>query len=286
MAAEEIEPVSAERFDPICEVTNARRVFERRSVFRSAPPVVAVDDVSFHVMPGESVGLVGESGSGKTTMALALLRLHEPTAGRVSGQVVFRGTSGEHDLMQLGAHAWQPMRRHLQIVFQNPYASLNPRFTIGQTLVEPMAIHRIGADAADRERRALGWLRRVGLDETALGRYPHEFSGGQRQRIAIARCLTLGPDVLILDEAVSALDVSVQAQVLNLLKDLQDELGLAYIFISHDLAVVRFMADEVIVMKDGAVVEQASAQRILDAPQHAYTRRLIDSIPRGCRVAD
>jgi peptide/nickel transport system ATP-binding protein len=170
-------------------------------------------------------------------------------------------------------------------VFQNPYASLNPRFTVGQTLVEPMTIHGIGKDNDEREARARALLLKVGLDEAAMDKYPHEFSGGQRQRVAIARCLTLDPEVLVLDEAVSALDVSVQAQVLNLLKDLQDELGLAYIFISHDLAVVRFMADEVLVMKDGEVVEQASVAQILDAPQQEYTRRLLGAIPRGYKVA-
>ena len=179
----------------------------------------------------------------------------------------------------------QTMRRRIQIVFQNPYASLNPRFTIGQTLVEPMAIHGIGKDTAEREARARSLLEKVGLDGRAFAKYPHEFSGGQRQRIAIARCLTLNPEVLVLDEAVSALDVSVQAQVLNLLKDLQDELGLAYIFISHDLAVVRFMADEVLVMKDGEVVEQASVEQILEAPREEYTKRLLGAIPRGYRVA-
>jgi peptide/nickel transport system ATP-binding protein len=173
------------------------------------------------------------------------------------------------------------MRRRIQIVFQNPYASLNPRFTIGQTLIEPMTIHGIGTDQDERERRARALLAQVGLDESAFGKYPHEFSGGQRQRIAIARCLTLEPEVLVLDEAVSALDVSVQAQVLNLLKDLQDDLGLSYVFISHDLAVVRFVSDEVLVMKDGEVVEQASAQQILAAPTQEYTRRLLGAIPRG-----
>jgi peptide/nickel transport system ATP-binding protein len=175
------------------------------------------------------------------------------------------------------------MRRRIQVVFQNPYASLNPRFTIGQTLVEPMAIHGIGADTDEREGRARALLGKVGLDDKAFGKYPHEFSGGQRQRIAIARALTLNPEVLVLDEAVSALDVSVQAQVLNLLKDLQDELGLAYIFISHDLAVVRFISDEVLVMKDGIVVEQASAEQILAAPREDYTRRLLAAVPRGYR---
>jgi peptide/nickel transport system ATP-binding protein len=173
------------------------------------------------------------------------------------------------------------MRRRIQIVFQNPYAALNPRFTIGQTLLEPMNIHGIGATLQERQRRARDWLARVGLDADAMQRYPHEFSGGQRQRIAIARSLTLSPDVLVLDEAVSALDVSVQAQVLNLLKDLQDELGLAYVFISHDLAVVRYMADEVLVMKDGRVLEHRPTEALLAQPQDDYTRRLIGAVPRG-----
>ena len=233
--------------------------------------------VSFSLRRGHTLGVVGESGSGKTTMGLALLRLHEASGGPVGGDVRFAG----EDLLALSKSQMLPTRRRLQVVFQNPYASLNPRFTIGQTLTEPMTIHGIGRDAAEREARARALLSKVGLDGSAMARYPHEFSGGQRQRIAIARCLSLEPEVLVLDEAVSALDVSVQAQVLNLLKDLQDELGLAYIFISHDLAVVRFMADEVIVMQDGEVVEQASVAQILDAPQQDYTRRLIGAIPRG-----
>jgi peptide/nickel transport system ATP-binding protein len=173
------------------------------------------------------------------------------------------------------------LRRRIQIVFQNPYASLNPRFSIGQTLIEPMAIHGVGNNTTEREHQARELLHKVGLDDSAFGKYPHEFSGGQRQRIAIARALTLNPEVLVLDEAVSALDVSVQAQVLNLLRDLQDDLGLAYVFISHDLSVVRFISDDVLVMKDGVVVEQDSAQRILASPQHDYTRRLIGALPRG-----
>ncbi len=232
---------------------------------------------TFQLRRGHTLGVVGESGSGKTTLGLALLRLHEPSGGPVGGEVRFDG----QDLLALTKGQLLPVRRRLQVVFQNPYASLNPRFTIAQTLIEPMAIHRIGSDQDDREARARALLQKVGLDESAMARYPHEFSGGQRQRIAIARCLTLNPEVLVLDEAVSALDVSVQAQVLNLLKDLQDELGLAYVFVSHDLAVVRFMADEVLVMKDGEVVEQASVAQILDMPQQDYTRRLIGAIPRG-----
>ena len=233
----------------------------------------AVKDVNFQLRRGHTLGVVGESGSGKTTMGLTLLRLLEPTAG----EVIFDG----HNLLTLGDAERQQMRRRIQIVFQNPYAALNPRFTVGQTLIEPMRIHTIGADDAEREVRARALLARVGLDASAMAKYPHEFSGGQRQRVAIARCLTLNPEVLVLDEAVSALDVSVQAQVLNLLKDLQDELGLAYIFISHDLAVVRFIADEVLVMKNGEVVEQASAEQIMLAPQQDYTRRLIGAVPKG-----
>jgi peptide/nickel transport system ATP-binding protein len=241
----------------------------------------AVQDVSFQLRRGHTLGVVGESGSGKTTMGLTLLRLHEAATGPVSGEAIFGGKN----LLTLSDRERQPMRRRIQVVFQNPYASLNPRFTIGQTLVEPMAIHGIGTDIGERENRARALLDKVGLEAKSFGKYPHEFSGGQRQRIAIARALTLAPEVLVLDEAVSALDVSVQAQVLNLLKDLQDELGLAYVFISHDLAVVRFISDEVLVMKDGIVVEQADAQQILAAPREAYTQRLLAAIPRGYRAA-
>ena len=237
----------------------------------------AVQNVNFKLRKGHTLGVVGESGSGKTTMGLTLLRLHEPTGG----EVIFDG----QNLLKLSDSERLPMRRRIQVVFQNPYASLNPRFTIGQTLVEPMVIHGIGKDLAEREQRARTLLEKVGLDGRAFGKYPHEFSGGQRQRVAIARCLTLNPEVLVLDEAVSALDVSVQAQVLNLLKDLQDEFGLSYVFISHDLAVVRFISDEVLVMKDGVVVEQASAAQILAAPKEDYTKRLLAAIPRGYRVA-
>ncbi len=237
----------------------------------------AVQNVNFQLKKGHTLGVVGESGSGKTTMGLTLLRLHEPTGG----EVIFDGKN----LLKLSDKERQVMRRRIQIVFQNPYASLNPRFTIGQTLLEPMVIHGIGKDTAEREQRARALLEKVGLDGRAFGKYPHEFSGGQRQRVAIARCLTLNPEVLVLDEAVSALDVSVQAQVLNLLKDLQDEFGLSYVFISHDLAVVRFISDEVLVMKDGVVVEQASAEQILAAPKEDYTKRLLAAIPRGYRAA-
>jgi peptide/nickel transport system ATP-binding protein len=233
----------------------------------------AVKDVNFKLRKGYTLGVVGESGSGKTTMGLTLLRLHEPSGG----EVLFEGK----DLLKMGPTDWQKMRRRIQVVFQNPYASLNPRFTIVQTLVEPMEIHGIGANHQERLATASALLKKVGLDDSALNKYPHEFSGGQRQRIAIARCLTLNPEVLVLDESVSALDVSVQAQVLNLLKDLQDEFGLSYIFISHDLAVVKFISDEVLVMQNGDVVEQSETQSLLAAPRQEYTRRLLGAVPRG-----
>jgi peptide/nickel transport system ATP-binding protein len=261
----------------VLEVKSLAKSFWLRTGVFGKREFRAVQNVNFQLRRGHTLGVVGESGSGKTTMGLTLLRLHEPT----SGEVLFDG----RNLLALTDRERQVMRRRIQIVFQNPYASLNPRFTIGQTLVEPMAIHGIGANLAEREQRARSILEKVGLDGRAFGKYPHEFSGGQRQRVAIARCLTLEPEVLVLDEAVSALDVSVQAQVLNLLKDLQDELGLAYVFISHDLAVVRFISDEVLVMKDGVVVEQASAQQILAAPREEYTKRLLAAVPRGYRAS-
>ena len=248
----------------------------KRGVFGRAE-FQAVRGVDFQLRKGHTLGIVGESGSGKTTLGLALLRLHEPGGGTASGEARFGG----QDLFSLDRQALQAMRRRIQVVFQNPYASLNPRFTIGQTLREPMEIHGIGSDTADRTARAVALLQKVGLDEAAMHKYPHEFSGGQRQRIAIARCLTLQPEVLVLDEAVSALDVSVQAQVLNLLKDLQDEFGLSYLFISHDLAVVKFISDEVLVMQNGAVVEQAATAELMAAPREDYTRRLLGAIPRG-----
>ena len=247
-----------------------RGLFGRRA-FR------AVEGATFSLRAGRTLGVVGESGSGKTTLGLALLRLHDAHSGPVGGRVVFDG----RDLLALDAAAMLPLRKRIQVVFQNPRAALNPRFSVAQTLIEPMSIHGIGAGRGEREARAVAMLQRVGLDASAMSQYPHEFSGGQRQRIAIARCLALEPELLVLDEAVSALDVSVQAQVLNLLRDLQDELGLAYIFISHDFAVVRFMADDVLVMKDGAVVEQGRAEQIIEQPQHDYTRRLLAAVPRG-----
>jgi peptide/nickel transport system ATP-binding protein len=277
----EAEARDAQAKDPtapvVLEVRSLAKSFWLKQGLFDKREFKAVQNVNFQLRKGHTLGVVGESGSGKTTMGLTLLRLHEPTGG----EVIFDG----RNLLKLGDRERQLMRRRIQIVFQNPYASLNPRFTIGQTLLEPMVIHGIGKNTAEREQRARSLLEKVGLDGRAFGKYPHEFSGGQRQRVAIARCLTLNPEVLVLDEAVSALDVSVQAQVLNLLRDLQDEFGLAYVFISHDLAVVRFISDEVLVMKDGVVVEQASAAQILAAPREDYTKRLLAAIPRGYRAA-
>jgi peptide/nickel transport system ATP-binding protein len=274
----DLSPRRADDDDPVVlQVDGLSKSFWLRSGLLGRSEFKAVQDVRFTLRRGHTLGVVGESGSGKTTMGLTLLRLHDAASGPLSGRVLFHG----HDLLALAPADRLAMRRRIQIVFQNPYESLNPRFTIGQTLVEPMTIHGIGVDAAARERKARDWLVRVGLDAEAMHKYPHEFSGGQRQRIAIARSLTLSPDVLVLDEAVAALDVSVQAQVLNLLKDLQDELGLAYIFISHDLAVVRFMADDVMVMKDGRVVEHRRTETLLAHPQEEYTRRLIGAVALG-----
>ena len=237
----------------------------------------AVKDASFRVAKGKTLGVVGESGSGKTTLALTLMRLH-PASG---GEALFGGK----DLLSMSPETAMRYKRRIQIVFQNPYASLNPRFTVGQILIEPMRIHSIGADEKERSALACELLEKVGLPQSSFFKYPHEFSGGQRQRVAIARCLTMKPEVLICDEAVSALDVSVQAQLLNLLQDLQDEYRMSYVFISHDLAVVRYMADEVIVMNEGEIVETALADELYSNPRHPYTRQLLSAMPRGRRGA-
>jgi peptide/nickel transport system ATP-binding protein len=257
---------------PLLEVQGLRKVFKRSGPWFQSDEFVAVENVSFQLMRGQTVGLVGESGSGKTTVGLCLLRLHEATAGKV----FFDGKN----LFDMSNSEFAAYKRRLQIVFQNPYASLNPRFTVGEILSEPMQLHGIGANSADWEKQSLSLLDKVGMPASALKRYPFEFSGGQRQRIAIARSLSLSPEVVVLDEAVSALDVSVQAQVLNLLKDLQKELGLSYLFISHDLEVVRYMSDSLLVMNKGHVVEQGDAAQIYQAPQHAYTQTLLAAVPR------
>lgn len=235
----------------ILEVKDLKKSFYSRKGLFGKEEFQAVKGVSFKLAKGKTLGLVGESGSGKTTVGLLLMRLHQASGG----QALIEGK----DILSLTEKEFAKYQRKIQIIFQNPYASLNPRFTIGQILLEPMQIHGIGKDDAERKQIALGLLERVNLPEQAYYRYPHEFSGGQRQRIAIARCLTLKPEILICDESVSALDVSVQAQVLNLLQDLQDEFGLSYIFISHDLSVVKYISDQVMVMNHGEVVEIANS---------------------------
>jgi len=261
----------------ILEVKSLNKTFFLKEGLFGKRAVPAVKDVSFRLARGKTLGLVGESGSGKTTVGLTLMRLHDAT----SGEVLFEG----RNLLGLSDREMMAYRRRIQIIFQNPYASLNPRFTVGNILTEPMKIHGIGQDQKERVGMAFQLLSRVGLGEAAFYKYPHEFSGGQRQRIAIARCLTMKPDVLICDESVSALDVSVQAQVLNLLQDLQDEYGLSYIFISHDLAVVKYISDEIMVMNQGEIVEIANADEIYLDPKQDYTRKLLASIPRGWDAA-
>ncbi|MDX8252818.1 ABC transporter ATP-binding protein [Acinetobacter pittii] len=257
----------------ILEVKDLKKSFYSRKGLFGKEEFQAVKGVSFKLAKGKTLGLVGESGSGKTTVGLLLMRLHQASGG----QAFIEGK----DILSLTEKEFAKYQRKIQIIFQNPYASLNPRFTIGQILLEPMQIHGIGKDDAERKQIALGLLERVNLPEQAYYRYPHEFSGGQRQRIAIARCLTLKPEILICDESVSALDVSVQAQVLNLLQDLQDEFGLSYIFISHDLSVVKYISDQVMVMNQGEVVEIANSDELYADPQHDYTKRLLQAIPQG-----
>ena len=264
--------------DPIIlAVKNLGKDFYSREGLFGRRKFEAVKDVSFCLPKGKTLGLVGESGSGKTTVGLTLMRLHEASAG----EAIFEGK----DILAMSQKDFMPYKRRIQIIFQNPYASLNPRFTVGHILIEPMDIHRIGASAQERTELAFELLEKVGLPEVSFYKYPHEFSGGQRQRIAIARCLTMKPDILICDESVSALDVSVQAQVLNLLQDLQDEFHLSYIFISHDLAVVKYIADEIMVMSEGRIVEIANSDEIYRNPREAYTQRLLASIPKGWQGA-
>ena len=262
--------------DPIIlEAKGVSKDFMVRSGVFGKRPFRAVNDVSFRLPKGKTLGLVGESGSGKSTLGLTLMRLHAATAGEVwlDGKNILALTNAE----------FQAYRRRIQIIFQNPFASLNPRFHVGKILTEPMQIHRIGANEQQRVEMALSLLDKVGMPAAAMRKYPHEFSGGQRQRIAIARCLTMQPDVLICDESVSALDVSIQAQVLNLLQDLQDEFGMSYLFISHDLAVVKYISDFILVMQDGNVVERANSDEIYRNPQHPYTQQLLAAVPSGWR---
>jgi oligopeptide/dipeptide ABC transporter ATP-binding protein len=257
----------------LLEVQNLRVDFpvNRRLFGRAKAFVRAVDDVSLTIGPGETVGLVGESGCGKTTLGRALLKLVEPTAGRI----VLEG----EEITQLTSHQMRPHRRRLQMIFQDPYNSLNPRMTVADIIGEALDIHQLAATPAVRWERIATLLQDVGLDPSHARRYPHEFSGGQRQRIGIARALAVDPRLIVCDEPVSALDVSVQAQIINLLQDLQRQRGVAYLFIAHDLAVVEHISRRILVMYLGRVVESGEAKAICRAPKHPYTQALLSAVP-------
>ncbi|MEX8546658.1 MAG: ABC transporter ATP-binding protein [Mucilaginibacter sp.] len=259
--------------EPLLKIKNLNTWFPIKKGFlqRSTETVKAVNNISFEVFPGETLGLVGESGCGKTTLGRSLIRLIEPNFGKI----IFKG----QDILTLPQNEMRRMRKKMQLIFQDPYSSLNPKLTIGNAILEPMEVHGLYGDQQQRKKKVLELLDRVNLLPEHFNRYPHEFSGGQRQRIVIARALALQPEFIICDESVSALDVSVQAQVLNLLKELQREFNLTYIFISHDLSVVKHFADRMMVMNKGEIIETGDPQKIYEHPKEAYTQKLIASIP-------
>jgi oligopeptide transport system ATP-binding protein len=238
---------------------------------RQVGAIKAVDGINFNLYKGETLGLVGESGCGKSTTGRAILQLYRPT----SGNVVFEGK----DLTKTAGEELRKTRRRMQMIFQDPYASLNPRMTVGSIVGEPLEVHNIGSSKKERQERVQELLKTVGLNPYFVNRYPHEFSGGQRQRIGIARALAVNPAFIVCDEPISALDVSIQAQVINLLEDLQDELGLTYLFIAHDLSVVRHISDRIAVMYLGKIVELANRDELYDKPMHPYTQALLSAVP-------
>jgi len=259
---------------PILEIRNVEKeYFSTAGLFGKRTGFKAVNDVSFKIYEGETVGLVGESGCGKSTLGNAILQLDKATAG----QIFYRGV----DIMKLPKNDIRSLRKEIQIIFQDPYSSLNPRIPVGKAIMEPMKVHNLYKNDAERKAKTIEILERVGLGEEFFNRYPHEFSGGQRQRIGIARTIALQPKLIVCDESVSALDISVQAQVLNLLNELKENFGFTYIFISHDLAVVKYMSDQVLVMNKGKIEESADADVLYENPQKEYTKRLIAAIPKG-----
>ncbi|WP_299776624.1 ABC transporter ATP-binding protein [uncultured Formosa sp.] len=259
---------------PLLEVINLEKEYISNSGWFGKPHTFkAVNNVTFKIYEGETLGLVGESGCGKSTLGNAILQLDKATAGTI----LYKGV----DITNLSTKAMRVLRKDIQIIFQDPYASLNPRLTVGQAIMEPMTVHKLYKNKAERKTKVLEILDRVGLSKDYFNRYPHEFSGGQRQRIGIARTIALQPKLIVCDESVSALDISVQAQVLNLLNELKDKFGFTYIFISHDLAVVKYMSDQLIVMNKGKIVEKNDADIVYNNPHQNYTKKLIEAIPKG-----
>ena len=260
--------------ESLLEVVNVEKEFvSNPGLFQPKASVKAVNDVSFKIYEGETLGLVGESGCGKSTLGNVILQLDKATAGKV----LYRG----NDITKISKTELRKLRKEIQLIFQDPFSSLNPRIPVGKAIMEPMEVHRLYKNNKERKQKTLELLHRVGLNESHFNRYPHEFSGGQRQRIGIARTIAVEPKLIVCDESVSALDISVQAQVLNLLNELKDKFGFTYIFISHDLAVVKYMADQLLVMNQGKIVEQGDADQIYANPEKEYTQKLIDAIPKG-----
>jgi len=264
---------TAETAQPLVAVKNLNKSYGggRRLFGGGAPALKAVNNVSFDIAQGETLGLVGESGSGKSTTGRVLLQLEAPS----SGSILFKG----RDITGLSKKQLRPFRRDMQIIFQDPYASLNPRMTVGDFVAEPLTVHGLAGSRSDLDDRVAGLFRKVGLDPSFMKRYPHEFSGGQRQRVNIARAIALNPPFIVADEPITALDVSIQAQIVNLFQDLQDELGLAYLFIAHDLSMIRYLCHRVAVMLRGRIVEIGPCDAIFENPQHPYTKALLSAIP-------